>query len=119
MLVPEPARIDTAELQHLLQALDPAVLLVPRRILRRVIKHDRHLTGVGLQVPHRKTYVIDREALLKIADRTELLIDPGRPLPKTLLLLNRPDAERLARQPRGEALLKFWRLLFHARVHAV
>ena len=60
------------ELQRLLRAADPAALLVSPRILRRVIKKDRGLSGPGLQVPHRKSYVIARERLLSIADRAEL-----------------------------------------------
>src|SRR5947209_17175582 len=110
-------RLDPAELQQLLQAADPAALLVPPRLLRRVIKHDRKLPGIGLQVPHRRSYVIGREALLALAGREELEAPPGQDLPPTLLLIARPEPERLAAMPRGSALVVYWRLLFHARVH--
>src|SRR6516162_6370868 len=63
------AGIETAELARLLTAVDAGVLLTPSGILRRVIKQDRRLIGIGLQVPHRKVYVIGREALLAIAGR--------------------------------------------------
>ena len=43
-----------AELEKVLSAADPAALLVPPRILRRVIKKHSGLTGPGLQVPHRQ-----------------------------------------------------------------
>lgn len=105
------------DLQRILTRTEPAALLIAPRILRRVIKRDRGLTGPGLQVPHRKSYVLDREALLRIAGRAELGIEPDRELPPLLLLFPRPDAHRLARRERETTLLKYWRLLFHARVH--
>jgi len=119
MSVSTEPRLDVAELRRLLQAADPAAVLVPPRVLRRVIKHDRKLTGIGLQVPHRKSYVIGREALLGLADRDELGVESEHDLPPTLLLIACPEPERLIALPRGLALVKFWRLLFHARVHQV
>jgi hypothetical protein len=117
MSVLDVPRLDLAELGQLLEAADPAALLVPPRVLRRVIKRDRHLSGLGLQVPHRKSYVIGQGALLALAGRDELGIGPGRELPPVLMLIVRPEPEELAELPRGEALVKYWRLLFHARVH--
>src|SRR5437764_14758477 len=105
------------ELSQILADTDPAVLLVPPRLLRRIIKHDRKLTHLGLQVPHRKSYVIARSALLELATRAELDVSEARELPETLILLCKPSAEGLAKAPRGPTLLKYWRLLFHARVH--
>src|SRR5438105_10389576 len=102
--------LDLAELGQLLQATDPAALLVPPRLLRRIIKHDRKLTGLGLQVPHHKSYVIDREALLELATRAELGVPANGELPPTLLLLARPEPEDLS-LPRGQVLLHYWRLL--------
>ncbi len=112
----EPA-LTAAELQCLLRETDPAALLVAPRILRRVIKQDRGLPGLGLQVPHRKSYLIGRDALLRIADRGELDLPPDAPLPETLLLFPRPDTEDLASLGPSRTLVKYWRLLFHARVH--
>jgi hypothetical protein len=109
--------LDPGELDRLLRAADPAALLVPSRLLRRVIKHDRRLTGLGLQVPHRKSYVIGRDALLALAGRDELGVGPDRELPPTLVLIARPEPEALAAMARGAALVKYWRLLFHGRVH--
>jgi hypothetical protein len=109
--------LTVAELDRRLRAADPAAILVPSRLLRRIIKHDRLMAGVGLQVPHRKCYAISRDALLAFADRDELGIELDRDLPPTVVLLPRPDPESLATKPAGPVLTKFWRLLFHAAVH--
>ena len=111
------AALTLADLEAALAAADPAALLVPPRILRRVIKKHNGLTGPGLQVPHRKSCVLCRDALLAIADRTDLRIQPDRELAETLLLFPVPDPRKLQRLPPQATLLKYWRLLFHARVH--
>ena len=117
MTAAPPDVLTVAELQRLLTQVEPAALLVPPRILRRVIKKDRELTGPGLQVPHRQSYIVSRERLLQIAAEDELGLEPGRELPPTLILLPQPDRQRLAERDRARALLRYWRLLFHARVH--
>ncbi len=106
-----------ADLERALTAADPAALLIPSRVLRRVIKKHGGLTGIGLQVPHRKSYVIGRQNLLEIADYADLGLRPNRPLPDTLLLFPAPDLAKFRMQPPGAMLLEYWRLLFHARVH--
>jgi hypothetical protein len=113
----QPARLSAADLDQAVRSVDPAALLVPPRILRRVIKHDAGIGGIGLRVPHRKTYVIAREALLAIVDRSELDLPPNTELPQTVILIGRPSVEALAELSAEEALVKFWRQLFHARVH--
>ena len=105
-----------AELAQLLQAADPAALLVAPRLLRRVIKHDRKLTSLGLQVPHHKSYAIERTALLELATADELAVG-DRELPAVVLLIAQPEPEELAALPRDAALLKYWRRLFHLKVH--
>ncbi|HZY87057.1 MAG TPA: hypothetical protein VFE78_19635, partial [Gemmataceae bacterium] len=109
--------LTVADLERALTRAEPAALLVPPRILRRVIKKDRGLGGPGLQVPHRKGYVIGRDSLLRLADRDDLGLPADRELPATLLLFPRPDIRRMDALPREDTLLKYWRLLFHARVH--
>jgi hypothetical protein len=109
--------LTVAELQRRLTQVEPAALLVPPRILRRVIKRDRGLTSPGLQVPHRKSYVAARDRLRRIASDEELGSEPGRELPPIVILLPRPDRQRLAARDRAKTLLRYWRLLFHARVH--
>jgi hypothetical protein len=117
MSVSSSLAFTVADLERILLQTEPAALLVSPRILRRVIKKDRGLAGPGLQVPHRKSYVLERDRLLRIADRDELGIEPGRDLPAKMFLFPRPDEHRLARSGRAATLLKYWRLLFHARVH--
>src|SRR5579884_525102 len=111
--------LTVAELQRLVAQVEPAALLVPPRILRRVIKRDRGLAGPGLQVPHRKSYVVARDRLLCFATAEELGLEPGRQLPPTLVLLPQPDRQAPTIRDRARTLLRYWRLLFHARVHLV
>jgi hypothetical protein len=111
--------LTVAELQRLVAQVEPAALLVPPRILRRVIKRDRGLAGPGLQVPHRKSYVVARDRLLCFATAEELGLEPGRELPPTLVLLPQPDRQAPTIRDRARTLLRYWRLLFHARVHLV
>jgi hypothetical protein len=118
MSVSSASTFTVADLERLLLQTEPAALLVAPRILRRVIKKDRGLANPGLQVPHRKSYVIERERLLHIAEREELGVAAGRDLPPTLFLFPRPDEQHVAGKGREATLLKYWRLLFHARVHA-
>ncbi len=117
--MPEPAgeRLTLAELQSAVWAADSGAFLVLPRILRRVIKQDRHLTGFGLRVPHRKSYTIAREPLLEIVDRAELGAADDATLPEMVVLLAQPSARTLAEQPGKELLVRFWRLLYHARLH--
>lgn len=93
-------------------------LLVPPRILRRVIKEDRHLRGLGLGMPHRKTYTISAEALGRLVSPHELGLPPNAQLSGTVLLLARSARDDEHTLPSEEELRKYWRLLFHARIHA-
>jgi len=110
-------RPSLADLQRVVRATDPAALLVRPRILRRVIKEHRRLGGFALKVPHRKSYVIDRQPLLEIVERAELGLEAGDDLPQRVILLAQPDSRRLADMTAADGLLYCWRLLFHARIH--
>lgn len=110
-------RIELADLERAVTAVDPAARVVPRRILRRVIKHDRELTGIGLQVPHRKCYVIDAEKALEIVTKDEMGLKDDDELPSPLILIARLDPDEQATQAPGAILVRYWRLLFHARIH--
>jgi hypothetical protein len=117
MNAPPSSGLSLADLTQALALVEPAALLVPPRILRRVIKRHSGLTGPGLQVPHRKSYVIDRDALLRLVDREEAGFAKDHVLPRTLLLLEQPDPRLLASCAPEAVLLQYWRLLFHARIH--
>lgn len=106
------------ELADAIHSTDPTAFLVLPRVLRRVIKLDRRVSGFGLNVPHRKSYCIDRKRLTEMVDASELLPQPVHELPKTVLLLAQPDAEKLSLLPPSALLQKYWRLLFHLRIHA-
>jgi hypothetical protein len=115
---PGAPHLDNAGLQRLLTAVEPAALIVPPRLLCRVIKQHRQVPGLSLLVPHRKSYVIGRDELLRIVTRDELSLAPEHELPATVFLLAGLGPRALAARPRPAVLLHFWRLLFHARVHA-
>jgi len=110
-------RITLAELERTIRTADPRVRLILPRILRRVIKQDRGLTGFAFRVPHRKIYVIDSKSLLNIVEPEEIGLYSGECLPDKVILIAQPDPRKLLEMPAGEALVRYWRLLFHARVH--
>jgi hypothetical protein len=87
------------------------------RLLRRVVRLHTSLPGIGFRVPHSKSYVIPQKDLLEIADRSEIGFDPGAVLPENVILLERPGNDILEECPRGEILLYYRQLLFHAKVH--
>lgn len=106
-----------AELQRVLRAADPAAVLVSPRILERVIREDNRLPSLSWNLPHWKSYVCDREMLFRHAEQADLEIEPDQVLPDTVILLLRPDAEEMSNLERRPLLLKYWRRLFHSRVH--
>ena len=106
-----------AELQKILRAADPAAVLVSARILERVIREDCHLPNMYWNIPHAKSYVCDRQALFRHAEQADLELEPDQLLPDTVILLARPDPEELSNIERKQVLLKFWRRLFHSRIH--
>jgi hypothetical protein len=107
-----------AELQQALRAADPRAVLVPPRILERIIVEAYDLRGSAVVgVPHRKCHVVDRRTLFRHAEQADLDLEPDQLLPDTVILLARPQAEELGDLERSLALLKYWRLLFHASVH--
>jgi hypothetical protein len=112
------ASLTTNELARLVRDIDPTALLVPPRILRRVIKKHRGLGGLGLHVPHAGCYPIDRGNLLRIARLGELGLDDPAALADTVLLLPRPEVQ-LRDLPGGEVLRVVWQRLFHGAVDRV
>jgi len=109
--------LSLAELRQAVAWADPGALVVRPVILRRVIRDDRRLVGVRLKLPHRKSYVIGREALLEIVDEVDLELEPGRVLPERVVLIEQPGEQDLLTRGADEILIQCWRLLFHGRVH--
>ncbi len=109
-------RITLVELQRAIRAAEPRARLILPRILRRVIKQDCGLTGFAFRVPHRKSYVIDARSLMNIVEPEEIGIN-AQVLSGKLILIAQPDPRKLLVISPGYALVRCWRLLFHARVH--
>jgi hypothetical protein len=105
-----PAILPAHDLEPLLLAAYPGVLLVKPRILWRVIKKHSGLTGPGLQVPHHKSYVLGRDELFAIAGREELDLPHDRELSETVILL-----PQLPENPENRT--KYRRYLGHALIH--
>lgn len=106
-----------AELARLVRRVDPGGFVVPGRIVRRAIKHDRELPTMAIRVPHRSVFTMASVKALEVIDRSELGLMPDEVPPAAIILLAAPEAEDLADRTRGEVLRDFWRALFHARVH--
>lgn len=105
-------------LRSRVQAAEPAAILLEPRVLRRVIRLDRRLQGLGLSVPHRKCYTIERDRLLAYVDRSELETTPGVDLPRVVILLAKPTEDELIEAGGADAALAHYgRLLLHASVH--
>jgi hypothetical protein len=104
------------ELSRLLRAADPAAVLVAPPVLERVIRRTTGLSWAAWSVPHSRCFLVDRFTLFKHVEQDELELPPDHQLPQTVLLLERPSADKLA-GPRGELLQRYWRLLFHVTVH--
>ncbi len=96
--------------------VDPSAIIVPVRILRRVIKVDRGLNWLGSA--HPTCYVIPGEALGKIVNGPELGRPPGAGWPSMALLIEQPGPEGSAGSDVGLILTQVWRRLLHARVEA-
>jgi hypothetical protein len=108
---------DRIELQRALWSVDPAALLAPTRILRRVLREHFQVSGLGLTLPHRRGYAIARDALLQLASPAELGLSPevAHTLPATVLLLEPPSSDLLA-LPQSQLLRVYWRRLFHLHI---
>ncbi len=109
--------MELEELKQAVYATDPAAVLVPPRILRRVLQGEFKVPHLLVQVPHERGYFFDRQVLFRYVEQDELGLEPERMLPPLVILLTRPSAEQLQALGRDAALLRYWRLLFHARVH--
>lgn len=103
-------------LEQAIASAAPEALLVDSRILRRVIRLDRRLKGLGIRVPHDQSYTIDRDRLLAFVDYREL--PAGSELAPMVILLGRPSEQELEQWVTSKLLVHYWRLIFHSRLHA-
>jgi hypothetical protein len=108
--------VELEDLKQAVRATDPAALLVPPRVLRRILQEEYKAPHLLVQVPHERCYYFDREVLFRYVEQDELDLPPDHLLPSTVILLARPD-EALEKQDRAAILSRYWRLLFHVHVH--
>ncbi|MBV9125482.1 MAG: hypothetical protein JO112_19210, partial [Planctomycetes bacterium] len=117
MTAADGPHLDVLELSRRLRAVEPAVRLLPARLMGRVLKHLYQVHGLGWQVPHRHCLVVREKDLLPVVDRVDLDLPPESLSEEVLILIAAPTPEELALLSREAILLRSWRTLFHARVH--
>src|SRR5688572_23280591 len=86
--------------------------VVEPRVVRRVIRRHRRLSGFGLEVLHPEVYTLPRADLLRIASARELGVAEA-PLPAQPILIARLPGSDSPGRPASV----YWRHVFHARVH--
>ena len=92
-----------AELQQALRTVEPAAVLVSPRVLETIIRQASTSTGMTWQVPHRKSFIVDRQTLFRHVDQEELALGPDQLLPPTVMLLAWPEeADRTHRGSRHQ-----------------
>ncbi len=108
--------ISASELAIELAKVDSAVVLVPNRILRRVIWQHRSSDTLGFHLLKQRSYILPREALLPLLEKGELHPRDAANLSDQVILLG--ESSDLERQDssREKILLDYWRLLFRARL---
>ncbi len=104
-------------LQQAVTAVEKGAILVPRRIVRRVIKDRYDIPRFGLRLPHEQCHITDRETLLRLVDAAEMEPRGTADLPDRVILLPQPEPEEMDTVPVATWLTRYWRLLFHCRVH--
>lgn len=114
---PSPIDEMVAEVVRALHAVEPTAFLVLPRVLRRVVKQEWELPALTVRLPHRKSWIVARNQLIKHVDWDELGLEPNSELPEKAILIARPDDKHLESMSSGELKLLVWRLLYHARIH--
>ncbi len=95
---------------------DSGAFFVLPRVVRRVLQNELNISTNWLPPPHRKSCVVERDQLLWLVARDELGIDEETALPQRLILIARPEEDRLDQFSREDLLRYYWRMLFHARI---
>ncbi|MHC4876335.1 MAG: hypothetical protein ACYTGL_07540 [Planctomycetota bacterium] len=104
------------EARRALSAVEPRAFLVLPRVLRRVVKAECELPALTIQVPHRKSWIIDRSSLLRHVELDELGLEPHDEPPPKAILIARPDDRHIESLSQNQLRMLIWRLLFHARI---
>ncbi len=76
------SRVTVAELARVVRSVDPGGFVVPGRIVRRAIKHDRELPTMAVRVPHRWSFTVGDARALEVIDRAELGLVADEPIPR-------------------------------------
>ena len=82
--------MNLSELQKALRDVEPAAVLVPPRVLESIVTERWKLSGLYWNVPHRRTFIIDRQTLFRHVEQDELVVGPDEVLPATVILLAWP-----------------------------
>jgi len=106
-----------AQVREAVRRTDSRAFLVPARIVRRVIKEDRGLPGVGFRIPHRKSYMLSGTRTGHFVDKDELGLTIAEDYPPHVFLLAEPKESELQGMTQAELRQWAWRLLFHTRIH--
>ncbi len=113
----EARGMSVVELAAALRSVDPRAVLVPPRILRRVIRGVLGVDRLVGHIPHRGGFAAASSLALEHAGPEELNLPAGHAVPDRLILLAEPDVVRAEEMARERLFLRYWRSLFHARVH--
>src|SRR3954451_7680625 len=111
-------RLTLAGLEAAVRGADDGAVLVPEWLLQKIVAHDRGPAAAMFALPRLRAHAIGRDRLREVLERDELPWDATPPDGPTVVLLARPEADEFANTPAGALLLKYWRLLFHARVRS-
>jgi hypothetical protein len=114
ILRPDPS---LAAIERSVREADAAAFPVPSRIVRRMIRHEIDLPGIGARVPHRKSLVAAGPRVRLVIMNDELGIEPGQSFPDPVLLLARPEEHELETMTAAALCEHYRRLHLHARVH--
>ena len=108
--------IELDDLQRAVSAVEPAAILVPRRILRRVIRRDRDLRIFAGAAARQSSYAVAGSSLRNWVTNGEIPFPAGAPWPETVYLLERPEPAEWAAARTGDVLTRIWRGLYRARL---
>lgn len=114
----ENAELELARLEAQLLAVDPAILFVSPRILRRVIWQQHEEDVNSFQVLRCHFYVVDRTVLLHSVNPAEIAPRDPLTLPDVVVLVARPTEAELVKSSYSTMLRRYQRLLLQGLVQS-